>query len=93
MSVKRVRISVLGSTGSIGTQVLDVVRRLGPEAVEVVGLGAQSNGERLVEQAREFKPGLVCIGDESMRAGVKAALKSDGIRVCSGRSGFDELAT
>ena len=69
MSVKRVRISVLGSTGSIGTQVLDVARRLGPELVEVVGLGAQSNAERWWNRLASSSRSLVCIGDESMRDG------------------------
>ena len=97
---KPISISVLGSTGSIGTQVLDVVRRLGPNIVQVVGLGAQSNADLLVEQALEFKPDLVCIGDETALHKVREALTSPltkggprGVRVCSGPSGFDELAT
>jgi len=60
-----INISVLGSTGSIGTQVLDVVKRLGPERVRVVGLAAQSNADLLIRQALEFEPVMVCIGDES----------------------------
>lgn len=95
-----IRISILGSTGSIGTQVLDVVRRLGPDVVQVVGLGAQRNADLLVEQALEFEPELVCIGDESTLGKVREGLSSHpangesrGITVCSGPSGFDELAT
>lgn len=88
-----VRISVLGSTGSIGTQVLDVVRRLGPEVVRVVGLGAQRNADMLIAQALEFGPELVCIGDESKLDAVRSALVGTRTRVCSGASGFDELAT
>lgn len=88
----QINISILGSTGSIGTQVLDVVRRLGPERVRIVGLGAQNNAVLLIEQAKEFSPKLVCIGDESKLGEVRDALTGAGIRVCSGTSGFDELA-
>lgn len=87
-----ISISVLGSTGSIGTQVLDVARRLGPETVRIVGLGAQSNFELLIEQALEFKPRLACIGDEPVREAVAGALVGSGTIVCSGPGGFDELA-
>lgn len=87
-----IRISILGSTGSIGTQVLDVVRRLGRERVEIVGLGAQSNYELLIEQALEFKPNLVCIGNEPVREAVAGALVGTGTIVCAGAGGFDELA-
>jgi len=87
-----VNISVLGSTGSIGTQVLDVVRRLGPDIVRVVGLGAQSNADLLIEQAREFQPVQACIGDESALECVGTALAGTPTRVCTSTAGFDELA-
>ncbi|MCL5104607.1 MAG: 1-deoxy-D-xylulose-5-phosphate reductoisomerase [Armatimonadetes bacterium] len=87
-----VRISLLGSTGSIGTQVLDVVRRLGPKMVDIVGLGAQNNADLLIKQALEFDPMIVCIGDESCRLVVSERLAGKGIRVVAGPSGFDELA-
>lgn len=92
-SIRPTAISVLGSTGSIGTQVLDVVRRLGPERARVVGLGAQSNVEALIEQAIECRPAAVCIGDESLRDRLAGALNGTGTRVFSGAGGFDELAT
>lgn len=88
-----VRISILGSTGSIGTQVLDVARRLGPDVVQIVGLGAQRNADLLVEQALEFKPELVCIGDETWLDQVNAALAGTKTRACACAEGFDELAT
>lgn len=88
-----VSISILGSTGSIGTQVLDVVRRLGPKNVKVVGLGAQNNADLLIAQALEFRPKLVCIGSEAALGRVREALAGTQTRICSGRSGFDELAT
>ncbi|MHB9038131.1 MAG: 1-deoxy-D-xylulose-5-phosphate reductoisomerase [Armatimonadota bacterium] len=87
-----IRISVLGSTGSIGTQVLDVVKRLGPERVRVIGLGAQNNADLLISQALEFMPRVVCIGDEAARSQVESTLRGTGIRICGGRQGFDELA-
>jgi len=88
-----IRISVLGSTGSIGTQVLDVARRLGPDMIEVVGLGAQSNADLLIEQVLEFRPALACVGDQTLRGRVAEAVAATGTRVCSGDGGFDELAS
>ena len=92
MDIAPVKISILGSTGSIGAQVLDVVRRLGPEIVRVVGLGAQRNADLLIKQAREFRPGIVCIGDESLYSRVREDLSGHGIEVTSGAAGFVELA-
>ncbi len=89
---KPINISILGSTGSIGTQVLDVVKRLGPEMVRVVGLAAQSNADLLIEQALEFEPEMVCIGDESARERVSEAVGPKGIKTCCGPAGLDELA-
>ena len=60
------RLSVLGSTGSIGTQTLDVCRNLG---FKVVALAAGSNVELLEKQAREFKPKLVAVFDETAAKG------------------------
>ncbi|MFQ3548126.1 MAG: 1-deoxy-D-xylulose-5-phosphate reductoisomerase [Armatimonadota bacterium] len=90
--MKPVNISLLGSTGSIGTQVLDVVKRLDKDRVNVVGLGAQSNLKMLVEQALEFKPKYVCIGRDELRNPLEDALYGLGINVLSGVDGFDELA-
>ena len=55
------KIAILGSTGSIGTQTLDVIRAHSDE-LEVVALAAGSNKERLKEQIREFHPKAVCVG-------------------------------
>src|SRR5437879_7746207 len=67
-------ITILGSTGSIGTQALDVVRRH-PERVKIVGLSAAGmNQELLVGQAREFLPPFIAIADENASADVKAKL-------------------
>src|SRR5581483_9220487 len=63
MMTKPKRIALLGSTGSIGRQTLDVVRRF-PDHFQVVALAARSNISLLAEQVREFKPALVaCFAD------------------------------
>lgn len=67
-------ISILGSTGSIGTQVLDIVSRL-PERLKVVGLAAHRNVELLAEQVREYQPSVVSIGTEEDAARLKAELE------------------
>ena len=59
------QLAILGSTGSIGTQTLDVVRQH-PEAFGVYALTAHRSIELLVEQAREFHPAVVCIADEML---------------------------
>ena len=53
-------VSILGSTGSIGTQTLDVIRR--NKDIKVVALAAGTRVKELAEQVREFRPSLVCIG-------------------------------
>ncbi len=68
-----VRVAIAGSTGSIGTQTLDVVRA-DPGRYEIVGLGVGSSADRLIAQANEFRPKVVAIADPAMRATVAAAL-------------------
>ncbi len=68
-----VRVAVAGSSGSIGTQTLDVVRAEGG-AYEVVALGVASSVDVLIEQANEFRPSVVAVGDRARRAEVAAAL-------------------
>ncbi|MGC8862293.1 MAG: 1-deoxy-D-xylulose-5-phosphate reductoisomerase [Armatimonadota bacterium] len=86
------RICVLGSTGSIGNQVLDVARRLGRDRVRVVGLGAWSNADLLIRQALEFRPQAVALGDETFYGRVAEALAGTQARLCVGSAGFEELA-
>lgn len=69
------RVTLLGSTGSIGTQALDVMRAH-PGQFTVTALSAQSNADLLIQQAREFRPAAVVIGDEAKYPTVKAALAS-----------------
>ena len=83
------RLSVLGSTGSIGTQTLDVCRNLG---FEVVALAAGSNVELLEKQAREFKPKLVAVFDETAAKGLSIKLSDTDITVISGMDGVLEAA-
>ena len=83
-------ISVLGSTGSIGTQTLDVARKCG---FEVAAITANRSVELLERQAREFKPRLVVACDENAAADLKVRLADTGIRVASGMDGLLEAAT
>lgn len=68
------KIAVLGSTGSIGCNTLQVAREMGD--VEIVALTAGRNVDLLVEQAAEFRPGLLSIGDESLVPALRSALES-----------------
>lgn len=77
------RIAVLGSTGSIGTQTLDVCRRLG---YSIEALAAGSNVELLEKQAREFSPRFVALADESAARRLSIALSGTGITVLGGEN-------
>ena len=68
-----IRVAIAGSSGSIGTQTLDVIRAE-RDAYEVVGLGVGSSTDTLIAQAREFRPELIAVADASRRADVAAAL-------------------
>lgn len=83
------RLSVLGSTGSIGTQTLDVCRNLG---YSVVALAAGSNAELLEKQAREFKPKIVALYDEKAAKGLSIALSDTDITVLGGEEGVLKAA-
>ncbi len=83
------RVSVLGSTGSIGLQALDVARK---HSLDIQALAAHSSWKKLEEQAREFSPRMVCIFDEKHYAELKDALSDTDIRVLSGMDGLCEIA-
>jgi 1-deoxy-D-xylulose-5-phosphate reductoisomerase len=85
-------ISILGSTGSIGTQTLDVIRA-NPELYKVVALTAQNNAEILISQALQYKPELVVICNESKYLQVKEALAGKNIRVLAGEDALCEAAS
>lgn len=81
---------MLGSTGSIGTQTLDVVRAY-PDRFRVVGLSAFGNAELLIAQAQEFNPRVVAVANELQFSRVQEALAGSGISVVSGSDGLVEL--
>lgn len=83
-------IAILGSTGSVGTQALDVVRAF-PDLLQVSVLTAGSNVELLIAQAREFKPTAVVITNESLYGQLKEALADLTIRVLSGVDALAEV--
>lgn len=84
------RIAILGSTGSIGTQTLDVIRQH-PEDFEVEVLTAQNNCDLLIAQALEFKPNAVVIGNESNYQKVKEVLLPHDIKVFAGQKAIAQV--
>ena len=89
--VQKKRIAIFGSTGSIGTQALEVIRSHA-DMLEVEILTAQTNWELLIKQALEFTPNAVVIGDESKYDGVKSALAGTDIKVFAGEAALEEAA-
>jgi len=85
------RIAIFGSTGSIGTQALEVIRA-NTDLFEVEILTAQTNVELLITQALEFRPNAVVIGDEARYEKLKEALSSTDIKVFAGESALEEVA-
>lgn len=85
------KIAILGSTGSIGTQTLDVVRANGD--IQVMGISAGRNITKLEEQAREFSPKLVAVWDEKAAEDLKVRLHDTDIKIVSGMEGLLELAS
>ena len=85
------RISILGSTGSIGVQTLDIVRR-NPERFSVTALVAHSRWQELAAQAREFGVERVVIGDERHYASLKEALRDTSIEVAAGSDAIIDIA-
>ncbi|MBP3306459.1 MAG: 1-deoxy-D-xylulose-5-phosphate reductoisomerase [Anaerotignum sp.] len=85
------KISILGSTGSIGTQTLEVVEIL--ENIKVMAITGNSNVKLLEEQARKFQPELIAVMDEKNAEILKEKLSDLNIRVVSGMNGLVEAAT
>lgn len=85
------KIAILGSTGSIGTQTLDVVREHSDE-LQVVALAAGSNKERLKEQIKEFHPKLVSLSDEKKAQELKEELAGEQVEVVCDMEGLIEVA-
>ncbi len=86
----RKKIAILGSTGSIGTQALEVISAHS-DAFEVVVLTAQSNADLLISQAQAFRPSHVVIGDEAKYDQVKQALSALPIQVMAGSKSLEEV--
>lgn len=86
------QLAILGSTGSIGTQTLDVVRAH-PERYGVYALCAHRSIDKLVEQALEFKPEVVCIADESLYEPLREALADMPVKVWAGPDAIAEVVT
>ena len=84
------RISILGSTGSIGTQTLDIVRA--NNDLEVVAIAASTSIEALEKQIREFKPKLVCAYNEKAARELKVKVADTDVKVVSGMDGLIECA-
>ncbi len=84
------KIAILGSTGSIGTQTLQVIKQ-NPNRFELYAITGNNNVDLLIEQAREFKPEIVCIANESLYSKIKDALADLPIKVFSGNNSIAEM--
>ena len=84
-------VSLLGSTGSIGTQTLDVIRK--NNDIKVVALAAGTRVKELAEQAREFKPQLVSVGTQEKAKELKVLLSDMDVKIVYGMEGLIEAAT
>ena len=84
------KITILGSTGSIGVNALNVINNLD---IDVVGLSANTNSKLLIEQAKKFQPKSVSIVDEDAYLIVKDALKNTSIDVLCGKNGLLEISS
>jgi len=90
MEVKKKHLAILGSTGSIGTQALDVIEA-NPDVFTVEILAAGGNADLLIQQALKFKPNVVVINDNSQLAKVKDALLNEGIKVYGGEEALADV--
>ncbi len=85
------KIAILGSTGSIGTQTLEIVRE--QKDIEVTALAAGANAALLEEQIREFSPKLAALWEEGAAASLRERVKDLPVKVVSGMEGLLEIAT
>ena len=84
------KIGILGSTGSIGTQTLDIVRK--EKDLEVVSLAAGSNVSLLEAQIREFRPKIAALREEKAAADLRTRVQDLPVRIVSGMEGLLEVA-
>ncbi len=89
--IQKKRIAIFGSTGSIGTQALEVIRA-NPNYFEAEILTAHNNDDLLIAQALEFKPNAVVIGDDKKYGKVKEALSATNTKVFAGDAALEEVA-
>lgn len=87
---KKKGIAILGSTGSVGTQALEVIASF-PDQFELVVLTANTNADLLIDQAKKFQPNTVVIGDEQRYEEVKNALWEDDIKVYTGDEALQQV--
>ena len=85
------RISILGSTGSIGVNTLNVIDQL-DEDLEVVYLSAYQNSKKIIEQAKKYRPQAVAVINDSSAVDVKHGLAGESIDVLMGREGLLEIS-
>lgn len=90
-AVRKKGLAILGSTGSIGRQALEVVRAY-PDQFEVEVLSAQNNAALLIRQAIEFQPNAVVIGNESLYQKVRDALEPHPIKIFAGKKALNEIS-
>ncbi|MEI6879961.1 MAG: 1-deoxy-D-xylulose-5-phosphate reductoisomerase [Bacteroidota bacterium] len=88
--MQKKKIAILGSTGSIGTQALDIARA-NPDKIEIEVLTANSNADLLIAQALEFKPNHVVIADERKYQFVKDSLANEDIKVFAGSKSIEDM--
>lgn len=88
--MQKKKIAILGSTGSIGTQALDIARA-NPDKIEIEVLTANSNADLLIAQALEFKPNHVVIADENKYRFVKDSLAKEDIKVFAGSKSIEDM--
>ena len=86
-TTKKRKISILGSTGSIGTQALEVIEKL-QDKFEIIALAGGKNVELLEQQARKFNPKYVCVGEKS-----SSKLEISGIKTLYGQDGLEEICS
>ena len=85
-------ITILGSTGSIGRQALNVIKNLNEE-FNLIGISANTNIDVLIEQAKLYKPKYICIVDENYKPDLINALGVGEFEILSGREGLLELSS
>ena len=86
------KLAILGSTGSIGTQTLEVVQ-MHPDRFEVYAICAHRSVDLLIEQARQFQPEVVCIADETLLPTLKQSLSDLNIKVWGGAEAIAQMVT